>query len=87
MEKCNGTNGDKNGTRKENRNNFCLEDHSFGLYKNSGIGSDKLLLIFSKSFDCVEKKREILAFPSSTALGTFVSGGPGLPSVCETSGS
>ena len=22
MEKCNGTNGDKNGTRKENRNNY-----------------------------------------------------------------
>ena len=30
---------------------LCLEDHSFGLYKNSGIGSDKLLLIFSKSID------------------------------------
>ena len=31
MEKCNGTDGDKNGTRKENRNRFTNQGKRIGI--------------------------------------------------------
>ena len=59
MEKCNGTNGDKNGTRKENRNTrlgntYCLESSFVSFMYHMFYFGISFVLLFGSLLYCIQ---------------------------------